>query len=163
LVIIQQDNDKMHYFLSPLVFPTIAVLLYPNTWNNHVAVLATSSTANTAEIPVFRANIKDVPGLHSGWTGVIYLYGVGTTDEESGGAMTTAFYAGYTSGLGDCSGENGCTIMLSPRTVCIHSMSRAPDYFVAAWENEVFHEADFSGMVEGETMSELEGKTVISE
>lgn len=143
----------MHCF-SRLVFPTIAVLL------------ATSTATTTPELPVFRANIKDVPGLHSGLTGVVYLYAVenGGHEESSGGPATpAAAYAGYTSGLGGCTGDIGCTIMVSPSSVCIHFMSRAPEIFDPAWENEQFFEEDFSGMVKSENISKLEGKTVISE
>jgi hypothetical protein len=127
-------------FILRLIFPTIATLLCSETWNTPVLVVATSTSATTLALPVFRANIKHVPGLRSGINAVVYLYGVGSNheaagdDAESGGPKTA--YAGYIFGLGGCTSEKACTITVSPGTICLHYTSRAPEYFHPAWANE---------------------------
>lgn len=134
-----------------------------------ILLLISKMTDTKADAPVFRADIVDVPGLHSGLNGVVYLYGVETNvnDFDDNHSGPTA-YTGYISGL-ECTGDQGCSIMVSPYSHCLHAMSRAPEYYSLMWQDEQFGSnavdaAEFSGMVESETstFSELEGKTVLS-
>ena len=128
-----------------------------------ILLLRVSIPVAQAEVPVFRADVLDVPGLNNGLSGVVYLYGVGavTANDLDATSGPTA-YNGHIEGL-DCAGKNGCSITVSPYLQCMHIMSRAPEFFSSIWKNEQFGSGeDFSGVVAGEDFSELDGKTIVS-